>query len=95
MIKATTKHGTYYLIDFENNLAMRVKAEDRNEMHGDGQWFRFAALQAYDLEERKADGEIEVGKPMFFWLTGNRHYDWRMSTPVVSIEDYDDSDNSS
>lgn len=94
MIKATTKHGTYYLIDFDNQLAMRVKGDSRNRMSGDSQWFRFIGLSAWDWETRKlVDGGVQVGKAMYFDLTGHKDYDWRISTTVVSIEDYDEQDN--
>lgn len=96
MIKVTTSHGTYYLIDEENQLAMRVKAEDRNPMHGDSQWFRFVSYYPWDWEQGKiVEGGIQEGKGIYFSLTGHAYYDWRISTSVVSIEDYDDSDSSS
>lgn len=96
MIKATTEHGTYYLIDYENQLAMRVNGEGRNEMEGDSKWFRFISVSAYDWNtHERILGGIEVGKAMYFNLTGHAYYDWRISTTVVSIEDYDDSDSSS
>ena len=93
MIKATTKHGTYYLIDFENNLAMRVKAEDRNPMSGDSQWFRFDSVAAFDWDtQKRLDRGIEEGKGMYFVVVGHPNYDWRISTTVRSIEDYDETE---
>lgn len=98
MIKATTKHGTYYLIDLDTQLAMRVKGDGRNKMHGDSQWFRFVSVSAWDWETNKSvDGGIQVGKAIYFALMGTGHpnYDWRISTNVISIEDYNDSNSSS
>ena len=90
MIKATTSHGTHYLIDEENQLAMRVKAEDRNPMLGDNQWFRFASVGPFDWDtKQRVEGGIQVGKAIYFNVFGDRDYDWRISTNVVSIEDYD------
>lgn len=86
MIKATTRHGTYYLIDMENSLAKRVKAEGRNEMHDDNEWFVFRAVTSFNTESGSWDGPIEVGKAMFFILDKDN---WRLSTTVVSIEEYD------
>ena len=91
MIKATTKHGTYYLIDEDNQLAMRVKAENRNPMHGDNQWFRFSSVFPFDRDTKQCvEGGIQVGKAIYFTVIGDRDYDWRISTNVVSIEDYND-----
>lgn len=87
MIKVTTSHGTYYLIDHENNRAKRVKAEGRGDMYGDGEWFDYASVNA--LVDNFVDGEVEIGKPMSFVLTGPRNYDWITTTNVVSIEEYD------
>jgi hypothetical protein len=89
MIKATTKHGTYYLIDTENSRAMRVKAEDRNDMHDDGNWFDYAYFCPLERTYGASYGEngvVEVGKSIYFELHGPRAYDWRISTDVVSVE---------
>lgn len=87
MIKATTSHGTYYIVDEENYRAKRVKAEGRGNMYGDGEWFQYSSVNAMTSEG--PDGNIEVGKSMGFILTGPRNYDWITTTPVVSIEEYD------
>lgn len=88
MIKATTEHGTYYLIDLETGVAQRIKGEDRNEMYGDGDWFEFSSVSAYDRETMESvEGGIQVGYSMFFWLRGPRYYDWRISTDVTSIKE--------
>lgn len=90
MIKATTQHGTYYVIDMEQGIAKRVKGEGRNSMHGDGEWFSFLSVSAYDRDKNPKDQTshlpIEVGKAMFFVLRGPRDYDWRLSSTVVSLE---------
>lgn len=91
MIKATTEHGTYYLIDLDTQLAMRVKADDRNDMSGDSQWFRFTSLSAWDWDAKEiVEGGVQVGKAMYLTLSNHIDYDWRISTNVISIEDYND-----
>lgn len=87
MLKVTTSHGTYYVIDMENHKAKRVKGEGRNEMYGDSDWFQFNSVNAYDYETQKNIGPIQVGYPMFFTLHRHDRYDWRSSTTVVSIEE--------
>lgn len=90
MIKVTTEHGTYYLIDRERGRAKRVKGEERNDMYGDSEWFEFATVHSYVRETYEHGDDIEIGKDMYFLLTGPRDYDWRISTEVVSIEEVDD-----
>ena len=91
MIKATTSHGTYYLIDEENQSAMRVKAEGRNPMLRDNQWFRFSSVCPFDWDtKQRVEGGIQVGKAMHFTLSNHKDYDWRITTDVVSIEEYDE-----
>jgi hypothetical protein len=90
MIKATTQHGTYYLIDTENGRAMRVKAEDRNDMYGDGDWFEysfFCPLKRTYGASYGDNGVVEVGKSIYFELRGPRYHDWRISTDVISVEE--------
>jgi hypothetical protein len=89
MIKVTTQHGTYYLIDMENKRAKRVRGESPNKMLSDGEWFQFFLVEAFDRDTLEHEGDIEVGKSMYFWLRGLRDYDWRISTDVVSIEQVD------
>lgn len=88
MIKATTSHRTYYLIDEENHRAKRVRAEGRGQMHGDGEWFDYEYLTTWQNRE-SGESEVEVGKSIMFILNGHTVYDWRITTPVVSIEEYD------
>lgn len=86
MIKVTTEHGTFYLIDMDRQIAKRVKGEGRNKMYHDGEWWDFYDVFAYDRVEKKRLGDISVGHDMFF-KTGHGMYDWRISTSVVSIEE--------
>ena len=97
MIKATTQHGTYYLIDLNEGKAMRVKGDGRNDMYRDGEWFQFSWLDAIDFDEGKHMNthQIEIGKGIYFNVINHSHYDWRSTTRVVSIEEYDDSNSSS
>ena len=93
MIKATTSHGTYYLIDEENNRAMRVKGEGRGSMDKDGDWFSFSSLDAIDYDSsppRLCESyQIETGKGIYFFCVGvpGRLYDWRSTTRVTAIEE--------
>jgi hypothetical protein len=87
MIKATTEHGTYYLIDMQNQCAKRVPGESTNEMLSDGEWFDFSSVQALDRSTLERGEDIQIGKSMYFLLRGLRDYDWRVSTDVVSIEE--------
>lgn len=96
MIKVTTEHGTQYIIDYDNYCAKRVKGEDRNDMYGDGEWFTFQFVSSFDRETlERIDGGPQIGYSMYFQLSGPRDYDWRISTNITSIEEYDDSDSSS
>lgn len=95
MIKATTKHGTYYLIDMDHNTAKRVKGSDSdNHMQKDGEWFDFISVKSYDRDKDwKDQGDfepIQVGKSMYFNLRSYEPYNWRVSTDVISIEEYDE-----
>lgn len=79
MIKVTTSHGTYYLIDKENMRAMRVRPENRQDVYQNVEgWFSFYELIG-----------PEVGKPMLFYIEKTAHipFDWQKSTDVVSIEE--------
>lgn len=87
MIKATTSHGTYYIIDQDNNRAMRVKGEGRNAMWADDDWFDYVDIYPFDYKKfAVVDGDIREGVSMFFLLTHAPH-DYRISTDVVSIEE--------
>jgi hypothetical protein len=89
MIKATTSHGTYYIIDTESRRAKRVRAEDRGDMYGDGEWFDYQYLTTWH-DGNAGESEVKVGKSILFILSGHTVYDWRTTTKVVSIEKYDD-----
>ena len=86
MIKATTEHGTYYLIDRDNNRAKRIKGEGRNSMYHDDEWWDFKYVEAIDRNDKFVCGDIRVGAAMLF-VTGRGMYDWRISTTVVSLEE--------
>lgn len=94
MIKATTQHGTYYIIDTALGKAKRVKGDGRNDMHRDGEWFQYTWLDSidYDLDEPMITKsyKIEIGRGIYFNLINHPHYDWRTTTRVVSIEDYNE-----
>jgi hypothetical protein len=88
MIKATTEHGTYYLIDMKNLTAKRVPAADRGELLSDNQWFRFVGLTSFDRETQEHSLDpLELGKSLYFMMSTREQYDWRISTNIVSIEE--------
>ena len=93
MLKVTTQHGTYYLIDKETSRAKRVKGDGRNDMYGDSDWFQYHNYQAYDFDSQEFSIGIEVGKGIFFNLINHPQYAWRSSTKVVSIEELDEGEN--
>ena len=81
MIKATTIHGTYYLIDEENKRAIRVPPSNKKDVYANAEgWFSFFNWTG-----------AEVGEGMVFYLyrTPENPFDWQKSTVVVSIEQVD------
>jgi hypothetical protein len=91
MIKATTEHGTYYLIDMKNLTAKRVPAADRGELISDNQWFHFVGLTSFDRETQEHSLEpLELGKSLYFMMSTREQYDWRISTNIVSIEEVEE-----
>lgn len=79
MIKATTIHGTYYLIDEENMKAIRVPPHDKQDKYANTEgWFSF-----YNWTGAK------VGEVMMLYLdrTPENPFDYQKSTVVVSIEE--------
>jgi hypothetical protein len=91
MIKATTEHGTYYLIDMKNLTAKRVPAADRGELLSDNQWFHFVGLTSFDRETQEHSLEpLELGKSLYFMMSAREQYDWRISTDIVSIEEVEE-----
>ena len=81
MIKATTIHGTYYLIDEENGKAIRVPPHDRQDKYANAEgWFSFYTWTG-----------AKVGDGMTFYLdrTPENPFDYQKSTVVVSIEEVD------
>jgi hypothetical protein len=87
MLKITTNGGTYYLIDEQFRSACRFKGEGRNEMRGDGEWFYYSSMGAWDSEEKRIVSPPVIGMPVFFNLTGHRDYDWRMTSTIRNIEE--------
>jgi hypothetical protein len=87
MLKITTNSGTYYILDEDHRCARRIKGEGRNEMLGDGEWFYYSSMGAWDKEENRIVSPPVIGMPMFFNLIGLRNYDWRMTTTVRNIEE--------
>ena len=91
MIKATTEHGTYYLIDMKNLTAKRVPSADRGELLSDNQWFHFVGLTSFDRETQEHSLEpLELGKSLYFVMSTREQYDWRISTNIVSIEEVEE-----
>jgi len=91
VIKATTEHGTYYLIDMKNLTAKRVPAADRGELLSDNQWFYFVGLTSFDRETQEHSLEpLELGKSLYFMMSTREQYDWRISTDIVSIEEVEE-----
>ena len=91
MIKATTEHGTYYLIDMKNLTAKRVPAADRGELLSDNQWFHFVGLTSFDRETQEHSLDpLELGKSLYFMMSTREQYDWRISTNIVSIEEVEE-----
>ena len=94
MIKAITSHGTYYLIDFEKNRALRVKGLYSHEIIPNNVWFAFSDVFAFyrDAEqfEDGIKGEIQVGYSMYFLLRSFERVPWILTSAVVSIEEVED-----
>ena len=91
MIKVTTSHGTYYIIDLNDGKAKRIKGDGRNDMYRDGEWFQFSWLDAIDFDNDRyaKTNKIEIGKGIYFNVINHPHYTWRSTTRVVSIDEYD------
>lgn len=79
MIKATTSHGTYYVIDEDSNRAIRVPPENRHDVNLNTEgWFKYSSYS----------GAV-IGEKMFFNIFDHPLFDYQLSTPVVSIEQVD------
>lgn len=78
MIKATTSHGTHYLIDEKNHKAIRVPAQGRMNLDVENDWFYYTSKMG-----------PEIGNQLYFNLWRHPKYDWIMSTPVTAIEEVD------
>lgn len=94
MIKAITQHGTYYLIDFEKNRALRVKGPYSHEIIPNNVWFAFLNVFPFDRDsgqlEEDLSGSIEIGKSMYFQLRSFERTPWILTSNVVSIEEVED-----
>jgi hypothetical protein len=90
MKKITTGNGTHYILDEDHRCARRVKGEARNVMCGDGEWFYYTSMGAWDKDENRIVSPPVIGMPIFFNLTGHRDYDWRMTTTVRNIEEVEE-----
>jgi hypothetical protein len=94
MIKAITQHGTYYLIDFEKNRALRVKGPYSHEIIPNNVWFAFLCVSPFDRDsgqlEESLSGSIEIGKSMYFQLRSFERTPWILTSNVVSIEEVED-----
>ena len=94
MIKAITSHGTYYLIDFEKNRALRVKGAHSHEIIPNDVWFAFSDVFAFDRDAEQFEdgikGEIQVGYSMYFLLRSFERVPWILTSAVVSIEEVED-----
>lgn len=94
MIKATTQHGTYYLIDFEKNRALRVKGPFSHEIIPDDTWFAFSSVSAFDREAEEIydalEGDIKIGSSIYFQLRSFERVPWILTSAVVSIEEIED-----
>lgn len=79
MIKATTIHGTYYLIDEDNMKAVRVPPYNKKDVYANAEgWFNFF----YWTGAKVGEGMI-----FFFYPTPENPFDYQKSTVVVSIEE--------
>ena len=94
MIKAITQHGTYYLIDFEKNRALRVKGAYSHEIIPNNVWFAFIDVSSFDRDsgqlEENSGGLIQIGKSMYFQLRSFERIPWILTSDVVSIEEVED-----
>jgi hypothetical protein len=94
MFKVTTKHGTYYLIDFEKNRALRVRGPYSHEIIRDNVWFAFSSVFAFDRDAKEPEdrdkGDIQIGHSMYFNLRSFERISWIISSEVVSIEEVEE-----
>jgi len=94
MLKVTTKNGTYYLIDFEKNRALRIKGQYSHEIIPNDIWFAFVDVCAFDRNvgdfvEGLREG-IQIGYSMYFRLRSYERIPWILTSDVVSIEEVED-----
>ena len=95
VLKIITEHGSQYLIDLDSRKAMRIKGDLGKKIDTDGQWFNYSYFRSHDREAFDGFGSlgdfgiVEIGKSIYFKLSGHRSYDWIISTKVYSIEETD------
>jgi hypothetical protein len=95
VIKITTEDGSQYLIDSDTRKAMRIRGNTSNKIDTDGEWFNYSYFRSLDREAFDGFGLsgdfgiVEIGKSIYFKLSGHRSYDWIVSTKVYSIEEDD------
>ena len=96
VLKIITEHGSQYLIDIDSRKAMRIKGDLGKKIDTDGQWFNYSYFRSLDREDFDGFGFsggdfgiVEIGKSIYFKLSGHRSYDWIISTKVYSIEETD------
>lgn len=94
MLKVTTKHGTYYFIDFEKNRALRIRGPYSHEIIPDDVWFAFSDVCTFDRNtgdfvEGLSQG-IHIGYSMYFKLRSNEKAPWIITSNVVSIEEVEE-----
>lgn len=77
--KVHTAYGTYYVIDLDAKMGMRVPGPDRRAMEADNDWFGIEYISC------------NIGEPMYMdtkALVATDWYDWRITTKVTKIEPY-------
>jgi len=74
--RVTTGHGTFYILDMEKKIGIRVPAEGRGELWADKQRWVFDNVFC------------KLENSMYFEIPkGEGAYTWRVSTPVTSIKE--------
>ena len=95
VLKITTERGSQYLIDSDTRKAMRIRGDRSKKIDTDGEWFNYSYFRSLDREAFNGFvfsgdfGIVEIGKSIYFKLSGHRSYDWIVSTKVYSIEETD------
>ena len=77
--KVSTAHGTYYIIDLDRKMGLRIPGPDRRAMEADNDWFGIEYISC------------SLGEPMYMdtkAIVSTDWYDWRITTKVTKIESY-------